>query len=159
MARCLPAGFIRKCCLKEWRFETVEARKTAIENRCSLKNAPAAAIYCDMKFTYFGHACFSVKAGGKTLLFDPFVSPNPLAEKIDVKKIEADFILVSHGHGDHVADVVEIAERTGATVIAPYEVGSWFEKNGVKKVQAMNHGGAGKMDFGRVKLTSAIVCI
>jgi L-ascorbate metabolism protein UlaG (beta-lactamase superfamily) len=109
-----------------------------------------------MKFTYYGHACFSVVAGGKILLFDPFVSPNPLAKKIEVGKIEADFILVSHGHGDHVADVVAIAARTGATVIAPYEVGSWFEGKGVKNVQAMNHGGAATTDFGRVKLTSAI---
>jgi len=109
-----------------------------------------------MKFTYYGHACFSVAVGGKTLLFDPFVSPNPLAKKIDVAKIEADFILVSHGHGDHVADVVDIAARTGATVIAPYEVGGWFEAKGVKNVQAMNHGGAAATSFGRVKLTSAI---
>ena len=109
-----------------------------------------------MKFTYYGHACFSVEAGGKTLLFDPFISPNPLAKGIDLKKIAADFILVSHGHGDHVADVIEIANRTGATVIAPYEVGTWFEGKGVKTVQAMNHGGATKMSFGRVKLTSAI---
>ena len=109
-----------------------------------------------MKFTYYGHACFSVEASGKTLLFDPFITPNPLAKKIEADKIEADFILVSHGHGDHVADVVDIAKRTGATVIAPYEVGTWFEEKGVKNVQAMNHGGAAKMDFGRVKLTSAI---
>ncbi|PZR74172.1 MAG: metal-dependent hydrolase [Chthoniobacterales bacterium] len=109
-----------------------------------------------MNFTYYGHACFSVQAGGKTLLFDPFISPNPLAKKIDVAKIAADFILVSHGHGDHVADVIDIAKRTGATVIAPYEVGSWFENKGVKNVQAMNHGGAARIDFGRVKLTSAI---
>ena len=109
-----------------------------------------------MKFTYYGHACFSVEAGGKTLLFDPFITPNPLAKKIDVAKVPADFIFVSHGHGDHVADVVEISKRTGATVIAPYEVGSWFEEKGVKNVQAMNHGGAAQMDFGRVKLTSAI---
>src|SRR5256714_1279521 len=109
-----------------------------------------------MKFTYYGHACFAVEAGGKTLLFDPFISPNPLAKKIDVSKVAADFILVSHGHGDHVADVVEIASRTGAKVIAPFEVGSWFEGKGVKNVQAMNHGGAAKVDFGRVKLTSAI---
>src|SRR5256885_1283801 len=109
-----------------------------------------------MKFTYYGHACFAVEAGGKTLLFDPFISPNPLAKKIDVNKIVADFILVSHGHGDHVADVVEIANRTGATVVAPFEVGSWFESKGAKNVQSMNHGGAAKMDFGRVKLTSAI---
>lgn len=109
-----------------------------------------------MKFTYYGHACFAVQAGGKTLLFDPFISPNPLAQKIDLKTVAADFILVSHGHGDHVADVVEIAKRTGAIVIAPYEVGTWFEGKGLTNVQSMNHGGAAKMDFGRVKLTSAI---
>jgi L-ascorbate metabolism protein UlaG (beta-lactamase superfamily) len=109
-----------------------------------------------MKFTYYGHACFAVEAGGKTLLFDPFISPNPLAKKIDVSKVAADFILVSHGHGDHVADVVDIANRTGAKVVAPFEVGSWFEAKGVKNVQSMNHGGAAKMEFGRVKLTSAI---
>ena len=109
-----------------------------------------------MKFTYYGHACFSVEAGGKTLLFDPFITPNPLAKKIDVEQIPADFIFVSHGHGDHVADVVAIAKRTGATVITSYEVGSWFEGKGVKNVQAMNHGGAAPTEFGRVKLTSAI---
>ena len=109
-----------------------------------------------MKLTYYGHACFSVEARGKTLLFDPFISPNPLAKKIDTEALAADFILVSHGHADHVADVVAIARRTGATVIAPFEVGDWFEKKGVKNVQAMNHGGAARTDFGRVKLTSAI---
>lgn len=109
-----------------------------------------------MKFTYFGHACFAVEAGGKTLLFDPFITPNPLASEIDITQIATDFILLSHGHGDHVADVVEIAGRTGATVIAPFEVGSWFEGKGVKNVQAMNHGGAAQTPFGRVKLTSAI---
>ena len=109
-----------------------------------------------MKFTYYGHACFAVEAGGKTLLFDPFITPNPLAAKIDAKIIAADFILVSHGHGDHVADLVAIAQRTGATVIAPFEVGSWFEKKGLKNVQSMNHGGAARTPFGRVKLTAAI---
>ncbi|MEO7723465.1 MAG: metal-dependent hydrolase [Chthoniobacterales bacterium] len=109
-----------------------------------------------MKLTYYGHACFAVEAGGKTLLFDPFITPNPLAEKIDATKVAADFILISHGHGDHVADVLDIARRTGATIIAPYEVGAWFEKQGVENVHAMNHGGAAQMPFGRVKLTSAI---
>ncbi len=109
-----------------------------------------------MKLTYYGHACFAVEANGKTLLFDPYITPNPLAEKIEIKKIAADFILVSHGHGDHIADVVAIAKRTGAKVIAPYEVGGWFEDKGVKNVQAMNHGGAAKTEFGRVKLTAAI---
>jgi len=109
-----------------------------------------------MKFTYYGHACFAVEVAGKTLLFDPFITPNPLAKDVDVKEIRADFILVSHGHGDHVADVVAIAKRTGATVIAPFEVGDWFEKKGVNNVQAMNHGGAAETAFGRVKLTAAI---
>ena len=109
-----------------------------------------------MKLTYYGHACFAVEAGGKTLLFDPFVTPNPLAEKIDVEKIAADFILISHGHSDHVADVVDIAKRTGATIIAPYEVGCWFEGKGLEDIQSMNHGGAARTSFGRVKLTAAI---
>jgi L-ascorbate metabolism protein UlaG (beta-lactamase superfamily) len=109
-----------------------------------------------MKLTYYGHACFAVEAGGKTLLFDPFITPNPLAQKIDIKEIAADFILISHGHSDHVADVVAIAKRTGATVIAPFEVGSWFENKGVENVQAMNHGGAARTPFGRAKLTVAI---
>ncbi|MEP6810287.1 MAG: metal-dependent hydrolase [Chthoniobacterales bacterium] len=110
-----------------------------------------------MKFTYYGHACFGVELAGHTLLFDPFISPNPLAKEIDVKKVAADFILVSHGHGDHLADVVEIAKRTGAKVIAPFEVGDWLEsKKGVKNVQAMNHGGATSTPFGRIKLTAAI---
>jgi L-ascorbate metabolism protein UlaG (beta-lactamase superfamily) len=109
-----------------------------------------------MKLTYYGHACFAVVAGGKTLLFDPFITPNPLAERIDTGKIAADFILVSHGHGDHVADLVDIARRTGATVIAPFEAGSWFEQKGVNNVQAMNHGGAARASFGRVQLTVAV---
>ena len=109
-----------------------------------------------MKLTYYGHACFAVSAGGSRLLFDPFITPNPLAEKIDLQKVEADFIFVSHGHGDHVADVVEVAKRTGAMVIAPFEVGSWFEKKGLTNVQSMNHGGAAKLSFGRVKLTAAV---
>ena len=109
-----------------------------------------------MKFTYYGHACFAVEAGGKRLLFDPFIKNNPLAKDIDVSKIAADFILVSHGHGDHLEDAVEISKRTDAKMIAPFEVGDWLEKKGAKNVQAMNHGGATKTDFGRVKLTNAI---
>ncbi len=110
-----------------------------------------------MKFTYYGHACFAVEAGGQTLLFDPFITPNPLAKDIEIDKIAADFILVSHGHGDHVADLVAIAQRTKATVIAPFEVGEWFEsKQNAENVKAMNHGGAAQFAFGRVKLTAAV---
>lgn len=109
-----------------------------------------------MKLTYYGHACFAVAAGGKKLLFDPFITPNPLAKEIDIATVAADYILVSHGHGDHVADVVAIAQRTSTTIIAPYEIGSWFEAKGLKNVQSMNHGGSAVTDFGRVKLTTAI---
>jgi len=109
-----------------------------------------------MKLTYYGHACFAVEAGDQTLLFDPFITPNPLAAQIDLNQVGADFILVSHGHGDHVADLVAVAKRTRATVIAPFEVGSWFEKKGVENVQAMNHGGTANLPFGTVKLTAAV---
>jgi L-ascorbate metabolism protein UlaG (beta-lactamase superfamily) len=109
-----------------------------------------------MKVTYYGHACFSVVVGGKTLLFDPFISGNPLAKAIDVKSVPADFILVTHGHADHVGDAVEIASRTGALVIANYEVANWLNKNGVPKIHPLNHGGGFQFDFGRAKFVSAI---
>ena len=74
-----------------------------------------------MNFTYYGHSCFAVEVGGRVLLFDPFITPNPQAAGIDIKLVRADYILVSHGHQDHLADAVVVAKRTGATVIANYE--------------------------------------
>jgi len=109
-----------------------------------------------MKVVYYGHASFAVVVGGKTLLFDPFISGNPLARAIDVKKVPADFILVSHGHSDHVGDAVEIAKRTNALVIANFEVATWLNKQGAPRVHPMNHGGGYNFDFGRVKFVSAI---
>jgi L-ascorbate metabolism protein UlaG (beta-lactamase superfamily) len=109
-----------------------------------------------MKVTYYGHACFSVVVGGKILLFDPFISGNPLAKAIDVKSVPADFILVSHGHVDHVADAVEIAKRTNALVIANFEVATWLSQQGAPHVHPMNHGGGYKFDFGRAKFVNAI---
>ncbi len=104
-----------------------------------------------MKFTFYGHACFAIESGGKKFLFDPFISPNELAKDIDVNSIEADYILVSHGHGDHVADLVAIAKRTGAQVIAAYEVVGWAQKNGIENVHPINLGPAnfpfGKLHF------------
>jgi len=109
-----------------------------------------------MKVTYYGHAGFSAVVGGKILLFDPFISGNPLAKAVDVKKVPADFILVSHGHDDHVGDVVEIARRTNALVIAGFEVGEWLLQQGVPRVHHLNHGGGFNFDFGRVKYVNAI---
>ncbi|HEX7617337.1 MAG TPA: MBL fold metallo-hydrolase, partial [Verrucomicrobiae bacterium] len=83
-----------------------------------------------MKVIYYGHACFSVVVSSKTLLFDPFITGNPLAKNIDVKIVPADYILVSHGHGDHVGDAVDIARRTNALVIANFEVATWLNQKG-----------------------------
>jgi len=109
-----------------------------------------------MKFTYYGHSCFGLTAGGKNLLFDPFITGNGLAKKIDVNKIPADYILISHGHGDHMGDAVSIAKRTNATVICIYEIALWFGAQGHKNYHPMNIGGARQFDFGKVKMTSAI---
>ncbi|HUB86885.1 MAG TPA: metal-dependent hydrolase [Verrucomicrobiae bacterium] len=109
-----------------------------------------------MKVTYYGHACFSAAVGGKTLLFDPFITQNPLAKAVDAKKIPADYILVSHGHDDHMADAVDIAKRTGATVIANYEVACWLGEKGAPKIHPLNHGGGFNFEFGRAKLVNAV---
>jgi L-ascorbate metabolism protein UlaG (beta-lactamase superfamily) len=109
-----------------------------------------------MKLTYFGHSCFAVETGGKTLLFDPFITPNELAKSVDVDAIAADYILLSHGHLDHVTDAVRIARRTGATVIANFEVSEWIGKQGINAVVAMNPGGSHAFEFGRVKYVNAV---
>ncbi len=109
-----------------------------------------------MNITYFGHSCFGVEINGKHLLFDPFISPNELAKGIDVQKIKADYILISHGHEDHIADAVAIAKRTKAKVIACWEVISWLTKQGVENTHPTNIGGKLKLDFGSVKCVSAI---
>src|SRR5512139_513511 len=108
-----------------------------------------------MKLTYYGHACCAVETAGQHLLFDPFIRSNPLAAQIKVDQIRADYILVTHGHFDHLADAVEIARRTGATVISNYEVTEWLGKQGAPKTHGMNFGGSWKFGFGRVKLVVA----
>ena len=109
-----------------------------------------------MNLTYYGHSCFAVELAGRALLFDPFISPNPLAAGVDLNSVRADLILVSHGHEDHLADAVALAQRTGATVIANYEVATWLGKKGAGKIHPLNHGGARAFDFGRVKFVNAI---
>jgi len=100
-----------------------------------------------MNFTYYGHSCFLVEVKGTKLLFDPFITPNELANKvIDVDSIQADYILVSHGHADHIADCVRIAGRTGAKVICSWEIYEWLGKQGINNVHPMNTGG--KWNFG-----------
>ncbi len=108
-----------------------------------------------MNAIYYGHSCFAVELGQHTLLFDPFISPNPLAAGIELNSIRADFILVSHGHSDHLADAVALAKRTGATVIAGYEVATWLGRNGAPKIHPINHGST-RLEFGRLRYVTAI---
>jgi len=109
-----------------------------------------------MNVTYYGHSCFSVEVSGKTLLFDPFITPNPLSSTIDHANLRPDYILISHGHFDHVADVEAIARLSGATLIGNYEVLQWFGAKGIEKIHPMNSGGSWNFDFGRVTFTPAV---
>ena len=99
-----------------------------------------------MKLTYYGHACFSVEVNSKKLLFDPFISGNELAKDIRIADIDADYILLSHGHADHVADSIAIAQGTGAKVIGSWEIHEWLNKQKVSNTHPMNTGG--RWDFG-----------
>ncbi len=109
-----------------------------------------------MKLSYYGHSCFAVETSGATLLFDPFIRPNSLAAAVDVSGIRADYILISHGHFDHVADAVELAKQTGATVVSNFEISTWLGQQGIEKTHPMNHGGSFQFPFGRVKYVNAI---
>ena len=107
------------------------------------------------ELTWLGHGSWSIRTGAHAILLDPFLNDNPSAP-ITADEAEADFILVSHGHFDHVADVASIANRTGATVVAIYEIAEWFgSKHRVKSAVGMNLGGGVDLPFGRVKLTLA----
>lgn len=108
-----------------------------------------------MQATYYGQSCFMVDIDGTRVLFDPFITGNPKASHIDISTLKPDFILVSHGHGDHVGDTVDIAQNSGATVISNYEVTSWLEQKGVTKTVGMNLGGHYEMPFGKIQLVPA----
>ena len=105
------------------------------------------------RLCWLGHACQLFESDGRRVLIDPFLTGNPKAAA-RADELAADFILVSHGHGDHVGDTVAIAKRPGATVICHDEISLWLEKQGVK-AHSMQHGGAHRFPFGRVKLTLA----
>ena len=107
-----------------------------------------------MKYTYYGQSSFLLEKDSVKLLFDPFISQNPLAKNIDLTKIEADYILISHGHGDHVGDLVALAKQTKAQVIAVPEVIAWVTKQGIENVHPMNYGKF-TFDFGTVRMVWA----
>lgn len=109
-----------------------------------------------MKATYFGHSCLMVECGGFKLLFDPFITPNPKAAAIDTNALRPDFVLLTHGHADHVADAEAILKASGATLISNFEVVTWFGARGVENSVPMNTGGGRDLPFGRVTCTAAV---
>lgn len=108
-----------------------------------------------MKITFLGHACIAIEINDISILIDPFISGNSKAAHIDVNKIEAHYILLTHAHQDHILDVEAIAKRTNATIVSNWEIASFYANKGFT-THPMNHGGSWKFDFGKVKYTSAI---
>ena len=103
---------------------------------------------------FLGHASFQIRTHSHSILIDPFLTDNPSATTT-ADNLDADAILVTHGHEDHVADVEAIARRTGALVIANYEIVTWFQARGIGNTHAMHIGGQHSFEFGTVKLTVA----
>jgi L-ascorbate metabolism protein UlaG (beta-lactamase superfamily) len=108
-----------------------------------------------MNFTYFGHSCFMVETSGKKILFDPFITYNDMAKDIGIGAIIPDYILLSHGHSDHIADCIPIAQNSDAKVVCTWEIHEWLHGKGLKHIHPMNTGG--KWNFGEftVKCTAA----
>lgn len=108
-----------------------------------------------MKITYFGHSCFLFERGADSLLCDPFIRANALASSVDVSSIRPNKILISHGHGDHIADAREIALQSDATVYSAYEIANWLGEQQVKTV-GMNAGGRYRGDALQFSFTQAV---
>lgn len=109
-----------------------------------------------MNIKYLGHSCFLIEVKGKTLLFDPYIRGNQMASGVDIGALRPDYILISHGHSDHVGDAIEIARNSGALVISNFEITNWLERHGVERTHSMNIGGHWFFDFGKVKCVNAI---
>lgn len=109
-----------------------------------------------MKLTYYGHSCFGIETNGNHVLIDPYITENELAKKIDVDSIHCDFLLLTHGHGDHVSDVERIAKRTKPEIICNFEVANWFKNKGLENITDMNPGGKKKFGFGELKFVNAV---
>ena len=108
-----------------------------------------------MKITFYGHASLGIEVGGKHIIVDPFITGNPQASHIDINSLKADYILLTHAHGDHVLDVESIAKRTNAVIVSNAEIAGYYAKNGLNS-HPMNHGGSWNFDFGKVKYVNAI---
>ncbi len=109
-----------------------------------------------MKLTFYGHSTVEIDINGIKLLFDPFITHNELAKHIDVSSLKPNYILLSHGHGDHIADLFEIEKNSGAQVICIADIAGWLGGKGITNVHGMNFGGGFDFDFGRVKMVYAL---
>lgn len=108
-----------------------------------------------MKITFYGHASLSIEVGGKHILVDPFISGNPKAAHIAIDSLQADYILLTHAHQDHILDVEAIAKRTNATIVSNWEIATYYGNKGFNS-HPMNHGGSWNFDFGKVKYVNAV---
>ncbi|URC11362.1 MULTISPECIES: metal-dependent hydrolase [unclassified Flavobacterium] len=108
-----------------------------------------------MKITFYGHASLGIEVGGKHIIVDPFITGNPQAAGVDINNLEADYILLTHAHGDHILDVEAIANRTKAVIVSNAEIAGYYAKLGFSS-HPMNHGGSWQFDFGKVKYVNAI---
>lgn len=108
-----------------------------------------------LKITYYGHSTLAIEVDGTHLLVDPFLAPNNPLSPVGPDAVEADFILQTHGHGDHIADTIGIAKRTKAQVICNFEIANWLQSHDVSNIHPMHLGGAFTFPFGRVKMTIA----
>ncbi len=109
-----------------------------------------------MKLTFLGHAGFQLETKGYSIIFDPFISPNPAASSIDVDALKCDFLILTHGHADHIADVERIAANNpNLTLISNFEIVTFYSTKGING-HGMNHGGKYRFDFGTIKLVNAV---
>lgn len=109
-----------------------------------------------ISITWHGHGTFTFDVSGFNVVVDPFFAGNNPAATRSVDEVEADFILQTHGHGDHISDTLALARRTGALVIANFEICNWIADQGHENTHALNTGGGRDFDFGRVEMTRAL---
>jgi L-ascorbate metabolism protein UlaG (beta-lactamase superfamily) len=109
----------------------------------------------EMKITFYGHASLGITIAEINIIVDPFISANPKASHIDINSLDADYILLTHAHQDHILDVEAIAKRTNAIIVSNAEIATYYAKKGFQS-HPMNHGGSWNFEFGNLKYVNAI---
>jgi L-ascorbate metabolism protein UlaG (beta-lactamase superfamily) len=108
-----------------------------------------------MKITFYGHASLGIAIADIHIIVDPIISANPKASSIDINSLEADYILLTHAHQDHILDVETIAKRTNAVIVSNAEIATYYGKKGFQS-HPMNHGGSWNFEFGNLKYVNSI---